>query len=154
MLLIREVGVIYGGMPVVFASYHDTSIKESNLICRTGLISGILTFAENIISPIEYFETDRFLVVFTNDLIQIEDNEREEYIIAYAVLDKIKKVDKILKRNLIPLLKKILKQFISKYKGQNLCEISKLKGFRGDLDKMIWFDTKTIDERVSSLISR
>ena len=69
-MLIREAGIIFNGIPVIFASYHRASKEKTDLICSSGLMSGLLTFAECLMAPIEYFESSKYTIVFKKGIMQ------------------------------------------------------------------------------------
>ena len=69
-MLIREAGIIFNGIPVIFTSYHRASKEKTDLICSSGLMSGLLTFAECLMAPIEYFESNKYTIIFKKGKIQ------------------------------------------------------------------------------------
>jgi hypothetical protein len=111
------------------------------------LLSSILTFAEITISPIEYFQSNRFTVVFRKDWIP--DQKSLKPFIAYLVIDNEKNVDKYIKKRVLPLLKKIIKKFKAKY---NEKDFTQFEDFRKSLSKILNINIKTLDEKFVSLI--
>ena len=85
-MLIRESGILFQGIPIVYTSFHKVSKKKTNLICSSGLLSGLLGFAECLMEPIEYFESDKYAVVFKKNII-VDLYGKPQEIIAYIVLD-------------------------------------------------------------------
>ncbi|MFX1445046.1 MAG: hypothetical protein ACFFHV_16660, partial [Promethearchaeota archaeon] len=82
------------------------------------------------------------------DKIKPEDSPEPEPLIAYAILDKEKKVEKHISKVVIPSLKEIIKRFIAKYDGKNLSEVSQFQSFKENLDRIFGSETKTIDEKL------
>jgi len=146
-MIIREVGIISCGIPIIFESHKKTRKENVNLILNSGLLSSILSFAEITISPIEYFQSNRFTVVFRKDWIP--DHKSLKPFIAYVVIDNEKNVDKYIKKRVLPLLKKIMKKFKAKYDGKNCTQF---EDFRKTLSKILNINIKTLDEKFVSLI--
>ena len=146
-MIIREVGIISCGIPIIFESHKSTRKENVNLILNSGLLSSILSFAEVTISPIEYFQSNRFTVVFRKDWIP--EHKTLKPFIAYIVIDNEKNVDKYIKKRVLPLLKKIIKKFKSKYYGK---ESAQVEDFRKSLSKILSINIKTLDEKFVSLI--
>ncbi len=146
-MIIREVGIISCGIPIIFESHKQTRKENVNLILNSGLLSSILSFAEITISPIEYFQSNRFTVVFRKDWIP--DHKTLKPYIVYVVIDNAKNVDKYIKKRVLPLLKKIMKKFKAKYDGKDFYQI---EDFRKSLSKILNINIKTLDENFVSLI--
>ena len=151
-MLIREAGIIRQGLPIIFATYHRASRKQMDFIGTSGLMSGLLSFAECLMTPIEYFESSKYSIIFNKG--NIEDNEgRMEEIIAFIVLDKDHRLEKYLHKTILPILKKLLSKFISRYNGSNFTKAKQFESFRSTIDKIFGSGTLTLDEKVASLIS-
>ncbi|MBY9002667.1 MAG: hypothetical protein KGD73_01725 [Candidatus Lokiarchaeota archaeon] len=146
-MIIREVGIISCGIPIIFESHKETRKENVNLVLNSGLLSSILSFAEITISPIEYFQSNRFTVVFRKDWILIQKTLKP--FIVYVVIDNEKNVDKYIKKRVLPLLKKIMKKFKAKY---NEKDFSQIEDFRKSLSKILNINIKTLDEKFVSLI--
>lgn len=146
-MIIREVGIISCGIPIIFESHKETRKENVNLILNSGLLSSILSFAEITISPIEYFQSNRFTVVFKKEWIG--DQHSLKPFIAYVVIDNEKNVDKYIKKRVLPLLKKILKKFKAKYNGKDFVQF---EDFRKSLSKILNINIKTLNEKFVSLI--
>jgi len=146
-MIIREVGIISCGIPIIFESHKETRKDSVNLVLNSGLLSSILSFAEITISPIEYFQSNRFTVVFRKEWIN--DTHSLKPFIAYVVIDNEKNVDKYIKKRVLPLLKKIMKKFKTKYDGT---DCSQFEDFRKILSKILNINIKTLDEKFVSLI--
>ncbi|MHA1491810.1 MAG: hypothetical protein ACTSRI_19425 [Promethearchaeota archaeon] len=152
-MVIREAGLIFRGFTLVSASYHETNEGEIDTDLRSGLLTALLNFAESAFSTelVEYFELKRYVIAFTENKIIAEDNSEPEILIAYAILDREKKIGKYLKKIVLPLLKKVAIQFIADYNRKNLSEISQFLIFKDYLDNIFGSDTKNIEEKLQGL---
>ncbi len=151
-MLIREAGIIRQGLPIIFATYHRASRVQIDIIGTSGLMSGLLSFAECLMTPIEYFESSKYSIIFNKG--NIEDNEgRMEEIIAFIVLDKDYRLEKYLHKTILPILKKLLSKFISRYNGSNFTKTRQFDSFRNTIDKIFGSGTLTLEEKVASLIT-
>ncbi|MFW9873736.1 MAG: hypothetical protein ACFFG0_11580 [Candidatus Thorarchaeota archaeon] len=150
-MLIREAGIIFNGIPVIFASYHRASKEKTDLICSSGLMSGLLTFAECLMAPIEYFESSKYTIVFKKGLMQDFYGKTQE-ILSFLVVDKDDRLEKYLNKTIKPLLDKLLKKFIIEYKGCKVTEVAKFEPFKKTIDKIFGTGTQTLEEKVVSLL--
>ena len=151
-MLIREAGILFHGIPIIFTSYHRASKKQTNLVCSSGLMSGLLSFAECMMEPVEYFESEKYSIIFKKgSLIDLYRFEQE--IIAFIVLDKDFRLEKYLNRTILPLLKKLLKSFISRYSGCNLTKTGQFDSFKETINKIFGTGTLTLEEKVISLLT-
>ena len=150
-MVIREIGLLLYGMPIFYQPYNKASRDESSLITRSAFISSILGFAEKLISPVDYFESEKYVFVFQKDYIHAKRTKNKELLIAYTILDKEKRVEKSIKNRILPLLEEVLKKFILKFSGKDLNETTQFLSFKEDLDKIVGTDTKSLDEKVSSM---
>ena len=150
-MLIREAGIIFNGMPIIFSSYHRASKEKTDLICSSGLMSGLLSFAECLMEPIEYFETSKYTIVFKSGTIQDFFGEVQE-LLSFIILDRDERLEKYLNRTIKPLLDKLLNKFISEYKGCKLNDASKFESFQEIMDKIFGTGTMTLEEKVISLL--
>jgi hypothetical protein len=150
-MLIREAGIIFNGMPIIFSSYHRASKEQTDLICSSGLLSGLFTFAECLMEPIEYFETGRFTIVFRTSEIKDFYGEEQE-ILSFIVIDKDERLEKYLNRTIKPLLDTLLKKFITHYNGQRLNDAAIFEPFKATIDKIFGMGTMTLEEKVLTLL--
>jgi hypothetical protein len=151
-MLIREGGILFQGIPIIFAPFHRASKKRTNLVCSSGLLSGLLGFAECLMEPIEYFESDKYAIIFKKKII-VDLYNKEQEIIAYIVLDKDIRLDKYLHKTVLPLLDKLLKKFISKFNGCNLFKVGQFDNFEKYIRKIFGVNTQTLTERVDTLLA-
>ncbi|MFX1325097.1 MAG: hypothetical protein ACFE8N_09070, partial [Promethearchaeota archaeon] len=98
-MLIREAGIIFNGIPVIFASYHRASKDSTDLICSSGLMSGLLSFAECLLQPIEYFESSKYTIVFKKDKMK-DHKGKEQTVLAFLVVDRDERLEKFLNRTI------------------------------------------------------
>ena len=91
-MLIREAGIIFNGIPVIFTSYHRASKEETDLICSSGLMSGLLTFAECLMAPIEYFESSKYSIIFKKGKMH-DFYGKEQEVLAFLVLSKDERLE-------------------------------------------------------------
>lgn len=151
-MLIREAGILFHGIPIIFTSYHRASKDNLNLVCSSGLMSGLLSFAECLMEPVEYFESDKYSIIFKKGKIKDRFLFDQE-IVAFIVLDKDGRLEKYLKKTVFPLLEKILKRFISQFNGCNFTKSKQFESFRSTLNKLFGTGTLTFEERVISLLA-
>jgi hypothetical protein len=151
-MLIREAGILFHGIPIIFTSYHRASKDETNLVCSSGLMSGLLSFAECLMEPVEYFESDKYSIVFKKGIIKDMFRDVQE-IVAFMVIDKDPRLEKYLKKTIQPLLDKLLKCFISDFNGCNLTKVGQFETFKQTLNKIFGTGTQTLEEKVISLLA-
>ena len=137
------------GYPLVYSSYHETG-AGIDVVLRSGLLSGILNFVESAFEKqiVEYIESKNYIIAFKADKILAEKAVEPEPIISYIIMDKEKKIDKFISKNISPLLKKILKEFILGYTGKNLSYISIFEDFKKVINKNFEIESKSLDEKI------
>ena len=150
-MLIREAGIIFNGIPVIFASYHRASKESTDLICTSGLMSGLLTFAECLMAPIEYFESSKYSIIFKKGKMEDYYGKNQE-VLAFLVIDKDDRLEKYLNRTIFPLLERLLKKFIFEFTGSKITEVAKFEPFKQTIDKLFGTGTQTFEEKVVSLM--
>jgi len=151
-MLIREAGILFHGIPIIFTSYHRASKQKTNLVCSSGLMSGLLSFAECLMEPVEYFESDKYSIVFKTGIIKDLFRDEQE-IVAFIVLDKDTRLEKYLKKTILPLLEKLLKKFVSQFNGCNLTKVGQFEIFKKTINKIFGTGTLTLEEKVISLLT-
>jgi hypothetical protein len=149
-LLIREFGIIIEGVPIICINYHKTGEREVDFACKGAVISSIMKFAENVIEPVESFESNKYHILFKRDKIRTKSNKKAQMII-YTVLDKKEDFSKKLKKKIIGKMDNILNEFMSQYSGYDYSETSQFAGFVNVIDHHIVSSTKTLDDKVSSI---
>jgi len=148
-MLIHEIGVIIGGIPIVSRNYQNVEKDSRELICRSAFMSSLLDFTETLLSPMEYFESDHYNVVFDKNKINVK-NFKEIDFFAYFISDKTKHFEKIVKKKIIPLLEKIIYEFKTRYNGKDFTNISNYIDFCDIIDK-ITGEFNSVDEKFSSI---
>ncbi len=151
-MLIREAGILFQGIPIIFTSYHRASKERTNLVCSSGLMSGLLSFAECLMEPVEYFESDKYSIVFKKGTIKDLFRDVQE-ILAFIVLDKDYRLEKYLRRTILPLLEKLLNKFVSQFEGCNLTKVGQFEPFRRIINKIFSTGTQTFEEKVLFLLT-
>ena len=150
-MLIREAGIIFNGIPVIFASYHRASKEKTDLVCSSGLMSGLLTFAECLMAPIEYFESSNYSIIFKKGKM-VDYYGKEQEVLAFLVLDKDERLEKYLNKTINPLLENLLRKFTSKFTGCKITEMAQFEPFKETIDKLFGTGTLTLEEKVQSLL--
>ncbi|MFW9896729.1 MAG: hypothetical protein ACFFD7_13065 [Candidatus Thorarchaeota archaeon] len=150
-MLIREAGIIFNGVPVIFTSYHRASKEKTDLVCSSGLMTGLLTFAECLMAPIEYFESSKYSIVFKKGIMEDFYGKQQE-VLAFLVLDKDDRLEKFLNKTINPLLEKMLKKFISEFQGCKITKVGQFQPFKKVIDKLFSTGTLTLEEKVLSLL--
>ncbi|MFW9785220.1 MAG: hypothetical protein ACFFFB_23270 [Candidatus Heimdallarchaeota archaeon] len=150
-MLIREAGIIFNGIPVIFASYHRASKDSTDLICSSGLMSGLLSFAECLLQPIEYFESSKYTIIFKKDKMK-DHKGKEQNVLAFLVVDRDERLEKYLYRTIHPTLEKLLTKFIAEYNGSKITQVTKFAPFKNTIDKIFGTGTLTLEEKVISLL--
>lgn len=152
-MVIREAGLLFRGFTLVNGLYHQTSEDHVDKDLRSGLLTALLNFAESAFAAqnLEYFEGSRFVIAFTQDKISSRDSVEPELFIGYAIMDKQKKIDRHIKKVIIPQLKSVIIAFKKQFEGKNLSEISQFKEFKAEVDRIFGSDTKTIDQKLDGV---
>jgi len=133
-----EAGIIFRGFTLTNYILKDISVKTQKIIhkdLRSSFISAITQFVESAFqgSTLEYLESGDFLFIFTTDSIHARDFNTVENIIAYAICDKKKNVDKQVGKT-IDKLKQILMLFIQKYNNENFISVDKFQNFKHEIE--------------------
>ncbi len=152
-MVVREAGLLFRGFTLVKKSYHITTKGKIDTDLRSGLLTAILNFAQSTFSKdlVEYFEGKKFLIAFIEDEITGEDSFEPELLISYAILDKVKRIEKYIRKIIQPLLKQVSKEFKTLNTGKNLSEVSQFKPFKQNLDRIFGTDTQTIDQKLKGV---
>ncbi|UCC20982.1 MAG: hypothetical protein JSV62_06780 [Promethearchaeota archaeon] len=113
-------------------------------------MSGLLSFAECLMEPVEYFESDKYSIVFKKGMIKDLFRDEQE-IVAFIVIDKDPRLEKFLKKTILPLLEKLLRKFIIQFNGCNLTKVGQFEPFKTTINKIFGTGTQTLEEKVVSL---
>lgn len=154
-MVVREAGLIFRGFNLVKRSYHKSTKGKIDSDLRSGLLTAIKSFAESAFmrGSIEYFEGKKFLIAFTDAEIMSEDSTEPETLISYTIVDKEKKMEKYMQKIILPLLKKVINEFMILNKGKNMSEVSQFKGFKEKLDNIFGTDTQTVDQKLKGIFT-
>lgn len=146
---IHEVGIVIGGIPIIYRKYNEEENTDNNtdVVCKSALMSSILDFAETLISPMESFESNKFNISFKRNKIN-SNNCNNLDMFAYLISDKEKKSEK-LRKNINQSLEKILREFKSKYDGDDYTEVTHYKEFTDVIDKILGKADSTEDKFAS-----
>ena len=89
-MVIREAGLLFRGFTLVKKSYHKTTLGKIDADLRSGLLTALLNFAETAFSTgaVEYFEGNKFTLVFNNEKILAEDSTEPELLVSYAIIER------------------------------------------------------------------
>ncbi|MBY9005308.1 MAG: hypothetical protein KGD63_00960 [Candidatus Lokiarchaeota archaeon] len=147
---IYEAGIIIGGIPIIGSNYINPNEKDIDLIQKCALLSCILDFADLLISPIEYLESNRYCFAFSKRYIETIDMEDSD-IYAYLVINKYKNFHKEVKDKFYPVLETLLNEFIRRYNGFNFSFSFQFTEFRNFIDKTLGPSTLTLEEKVELL---
>ncbi|MHA2394465.1 MAG: hypothetical protein ACXAEX_21205 [Promethearchaeota archaeon] len=128
-MFIREAGIIFNGIPLIFANYHGANEEELELIYASKLLSGLLIFAECLMAPIEYFENSKYTIIFKKGKMYDYYGKNQE-VFAFLVVDKDNRLEKYLNKKINPLLEKLLIKFISQFSGCKLTEVAQFEPFK------------------------
>ncbi len=154
-MVVREAGLIFRGFNLVKRSYHKSTKGKIDADLRSGLLTAIKSFAESAFTKgsVEYFEGKKFLIAFTDSEIKSEDGIELETLISYVILDKEKKMEKYMQKIILPLLKKVISEFMRFHKGKNLSEVTQFRGFKDTLDEIFGTDTQTVDQKLKGIFT-
>lgn len=138
-----EIGIVFRGFILVnhifkeLPEQGDQPKIEPYKDLRGAFISAINSFAESFFksSSLEYLESGNILFVFKMAEIKPIDSTVIEPIIAYGLVDKMKKnSDKIVKR-FLEQVQPILELFVQKYKEADFSKLDLFQPFKEDLIK-------------------
>lgn len=145
---ICEAGLLFRGYTLVSSEYLETSVDNFDKDLRSGLLTAIITFAENAFdtSFVDYLESNNYVIAFTKDSIMAEDSIDPELILGYVILNRKKKIEKFIHKTIQPLLSQTILKFKSLYEGKNFSEISLFKSFKSYLESVFPMNYKKIDK--------
>ncbi len=136
---IYEAGVILRGFTLVNYIIRNVSVKTKKEVhkdLRSSFISAITQFVEKAFqgSTLEYLESGDILFIFITETIQAGDFNTVENILAYAICDKKKNIDKQVEK-VREKLKLMLIHFKQKYNNENFTIIDKFQDFKPEIEK-------------------
>lgn len=153
MGLICEVGILFRGFTVVQCQYQKAGSDRVDKDLRSGLLSAIITFAENAFSAstMDYLESDKFIIAFTQDNMMAIDSVVPELVLGYCILDKKKKLEKKIHSKVQPLLSQALIAFKTRYDGYNVSEISLFQGFKHYLNELFTLPIDKFTDKLKTI---
>jgi len=136
---IYEAGIIFRGFTLVNYIIRNLSVKTKKEIhkdLRSSFISAITQFVEKAFqgSTLEYLESGDILFIFITETIQAGDFNTVENILAYAICDKKKNIDKQVEK-VKEKLNLMLIHFKQKYNNENFTIIDKFQDFKPEIEK-------------------
>lgn len=136
---IYEAGVILRGFTLVNYIIRNVSVKTKKEVhkdLRSSFISAITQFVAKAFqgSTLEYLESGDILFIFITETIQAGDFNTVENILAYAICDKKKNIDKQVEK-VREKLKLMLIHFKQKYNNENFTIIDKFQDFKPEIEK-------------------
>ena len=148
-MVVREVGVIYRGFSLTEAKYHEIDGKTIDKDIRTALLATIKNFAQVAfcVNALEYFEGNKYVIAFIETKIQDKGSLVKESLIGYAILDRQRKLDRRINKEIIPLLSQALFNFKSMYEGRILSEVTQFEEFKGNLNDLFFKKSLTLDQK-------
>lgn len=132
-----ESGIIFRGFTIVnyaFRDYIEKTGKNISKDLRSSFIAGITQFIESAFQDgsLEYLESKDVLFIFTLNSIQSCDTNYEERIIAYAICDKKKGVDKQVNKVKTKLVE-LLDKFIEGFCDRDFTEVNQFEEFNAEI---------------------
>ncbi|TXT53243.1 MAG: hypothetical protein BAJALOKI2v1_1100005 [Promethearchaeota archaeon] len=151
-MVVREAGILFRGYTLVSTKFHQTGSGIDDDL-RSGFLTAIVNFAENAFSSsmVEYLEGNKYTIAFKADKVKSEDSDVPEPLFAFCILDKEKNMERVITKNIHPLLEKTLDRFLPITKGKSLSEISQFKSFRENIKEIFEPDAKTLDQKLERL---
>lgn len=126
---IREAGILINKVPIVFFNYPGAKTGKFTLTFPSKLMRGLLIFDQYLMKSIEFFENNNYTIIFKNGNIHDYYGKVQE-VTAFLVMDKDKKLEKYLYKKVIPLLERLLNEFILRYNGFKITEVAQFEQFK------------------------
>jgi len=134
-MLIREAGILFQGIPIVFNSSNKDCEIKSNNVCTSGLLRKLSLFSKFLTTQIEYFESQNHSIILKDGIIK-DINGINQNILAFIILEKDYRLEKYLRKILFPLLEGLLYEFISQYHGHDLFRLGQFQVFKSAIKKI------------------
>ncbi len=153
---IYEAGVILRGFTLVNYIIRNVSVKTKKEVhkdLRSSFISAITQFVEKAFqgSTLEYLESGDILFIFITETIQAGDFNTVENILAYAICDKKKNIDKQVEK-VREKLKLMLIHFKQKYNNENFTIIDKFQDFKPEIEKFFTKNNMLFQKSINNSI--
>ncbi len=134
-----EIGIVFRGFLLVNHKFKKLPVvkdaRSTDVDLRSAFISAITTFAESAFgnTSLEYLEMQNFLFIFKINLIQPSDNNEEEPVILYGLVErKRKNADKFV-RKFFEKATPIIELFKQKYNHKDFTELDQFKPFSDEM---------------------
>jgi hypothetical protein len=137
---IYDIGIVFRGFVLVNYPFKELPKQKEMDVqkdLRGAFISAISSFAETAFenNNLEYLESGNILFIFKFAEIKSSDNNIEEPIILYCMMEKRKKnPDKDVKK-ILQKAELILQSFILKFNNYDFTEINHFQNFKDELNK-------------------
>lgn len=135
-MLIREAGILFHGIPIVFNSFNKDCETESNNICTSGLLRKLSLFSKLLTTQIEYFESKNHSIILKEGIVK-DINGFNQKLLSFIILEKDYRLEKYLGKKISPLLEKLLYEFISQYYGYDLFKLGQFELFKSTIRKIV-----------------
>ncbi|TFF97592.1 MAG: hypothetical protein EU541_08025 [Promethearchaeota archaeon] len=148
---VHEIGIVKEGIPLLSQKYSKSGDKNFDSLSKSALISSLLQYAESVMSPVEYFESNKYSMIFKKGKMKTPHTSKPSKIFSYVILDRRKEISEKNKKRIIDLCTNILDEFIKRYDGMDTSEVSKFEKFKPFIDDTLGDLTKSLDDKFSSL---
>jgi len=137
-----EIGIVFRGFILVSHIFNKLPIQKEHGVTRDlrgAFISAINSFTETAFNknPLEYLESGNILFIFRLAKIQSQDNNCEETLILYGLLDKSKKKSDKLVRKFFERVDPVVELFIQKFDGENFSELNQFESFEKVIEEYL-----------------
>ncbi|MFX1395247.1 MAG: hypothetical protein ACFFAH_17010 [Promethearchaeota archaeon] len=149
-MVIREAGLLFKNVDLVTTRYIKKSNIEIYQIVRNELLLSLRNLIEEafLTDIVEYLGGKKYVIAFIEEKIIISDNYEPELLIAYCIVNNRRRIDRYINKIIIPLLKKIIYEFRTKYDKIDLTEKTQYQDFKTQIDEILGDETKTIDQKL------
>lgn len=149
---VYEIGIVKEGIPLISVEYSSPG-SDIDKLSKGALISSLLQYAESTISAMEYFESEKFSMIFKKGKMKDPTIAKKSNIFSYIVIERDKEISEKNKQRIINLCSSILNEFIRRYDGKHTAEVGKFEAFKPFIDATLGDLTKSLDDKFSSLLS-
>ncbi len=149
---IYEIGLVKEGIPLVSVHYSSSGSGDIDDISKGALISSLISYAESVMSSVEYFESDKYAMIFKKGKMMTA-NSGLSSLLAFVIADRKRDISEKSKKRVIELLTTILDEFVKRYKGTDTSSIDQFEEFKPFITEILGDLTKSLDDKFSSLFS-
>jgi hypothetical protein len=148
---VREIGIVKEGIPLLNVEYSGREESSVDHLSKSALISSLLQYAESIMAPVEYFESDKYSMIFKKGKMKSPNKSRDSNIFSYVIIDTQKDISEKSKQKIIDICNTILNEFLKRYNGVSTAEVGKFEKFKPFIDSALGDLTQSLDDKFSSL---